>query len=180
MAKTQIFGMCALWLWPWRYDVGSRLWHTPLGHGQQLCEILSRLDMWLRSYGPNTNWTDRQGDSYMFIPPVNFVCRGGYKNMDSSCTVSGKKWAQFQKSIHFHICLLFSPKILVYLHSVRCFPSLRNEKRHCCYNVITTISHVISSEGIHGMEKYVWTGLLLLLKIPEIHLDSHFKVSEWT
>ena len=42
-----------------------------------------------------------------------------------------------------------------YLHSIRCFPSLRNEKRHCCYNIITTISHVISSEGIHGTEKYV-------------------------
>ena len=45
--------------------------------------------------------------------------------------------------------------INVYLHSIRCFPSLRNEKRHCCYNIITTISHVISSEGIHGTEKYV-------------------------
>ena len=68
----------------------------------------------------------------------------------------------------------------LYLHSIRCFPSLRNEKRHCWYNIITTISHVISSEGIHGTEKYVWSRLLLLLKIPEIHLDSHFKVSEWT
>ena len=85
-----IFGMCALWPWPWRYDLGSRSWHilgswtksvwniiqiqlcfdelwpghgfsvnahfdldlghmtlcqgndTPLGHRQQLCEILSR------------------------------------------------------------------------------------------------------------------------------------------
>ena len=26
----------------------------PLGHGQQLCEILSRSDKWLRSYGPDT------------------------------------------------------------------------------------------------------------------------------
>ena len=70
--------------------------------------------------------------------------------------------------------------MIIYLHSIRCFPSLRNEKRHCCYNIITTISHVISSERIHGTEKYVWSGLLLLLKIPEIHLESHFKVSEWT
>ena len=70
--------------------------------------------------------------------------------------------------------------VAIYLHSIRCFPSLRNEKRHCCYNIITTISHVISSERIHGTEKYVWSGLLLLLKIPEIHIDSHFKVSEWT
>ena len=45
--------------------------------------------------------------------------------------------------------------ILLYLHSIRCFPSLRNENRRCCYNIITTISHVISSEGIHGTEKCV-------------------------
>ena len=56
---------------------------TPLGHGQQLCAIISRLDKGVRSYGPDMMWTDgqtdrrtdRQGDSY--IPP-NFVC-GGYK-----------------------------------------------------------------------------------------------------
>ena len=78
----KVFGMCALWPWPWIYDLVSRSWHTlgswatvvrnviqihrhgflvcvycdldlrdmtfgqghdtPLGHGQQLCEILSR------------------------------------------------------------------------------------------------------------------------------------------
>ena len=27
---------------------------TPLGHGQQLCEILSTLDKWVRSYGLDT------------------------------------------------------------------------------------------------------------------------------
>ena len=27
MARTQILGMCALWPWPWRYDLGSRSWH---------------------------------------------------------------------------------------------------------------------------------------------------------
>ena len=27
---------------------------TPLGHGQQLCEILSRSNMAVRSYGPDT------------------------------------------------------------------------------------------------------------------------------
>ena len=105
MTHTRIFGICALWHWtlnilkktlnlnikPWRYDLGSRSWHTlgswttivwniiqiqlgseelwpgrrfrvcvycdldpgnmtlgqspvtPLGHRQQLCEILSRL-----------------------------------------------------------------------------------------------------------------------------------------
>ena len=28
MARTQISSMCALWPWPWRYDLGSRSWHT--------------------------------------------------------------------------------------------------------------------------------------------------------
>ena len=90
MARTRIFGMRALWLWSWRYDLVLRSWHThgswtisvwntiqiqlcndelwpghglsvyahcdldlgdvtlcqghctPLGHGQQLIEILSR------------------------------------------------------------------------------------------------------------------------------------------
>ena len=60
------------------------------------------------------------------------------------------------------------------------FSLFTQRKRHCCYNIITTISHVISSEGIHGTEKYVWSGLLLLMKMPEIHLNSHFKVSDWT
>ena len=28
MARTGISSMCALWPWPWRYDLGSRSWHT--------------------------------------------------------------------------------------------------------------------------------------------------------
>ena len=28
MARTRNLGMCALWPWPWRYDIRSRLWHT--------------------------------------------------------------------------------------------------------------------------------------------------------
>ena len=61
---------------------------TPLGHGQQLCEILSRSDKGVRSYGPYTMWTnelmDRQndrrilGDSYKPYP--KFVCRE-YNNL---------------------------------------------------------------------------------------------------
>ena len=104
MALTQILGMSKLWPWPWRYDLGSRSWHTlrswitimwniikiwygseelwpghgflvykhcdldlegmtlgqghdtPLGHGQQLCEILSRSNMAVRCYGPDTDF----------------------------------------------------------------------------------------------------------------------------
>ena len=104
MARTRIFGMCALWPWPWRYDLGSRSWHplgswttivwniiriqrgseelwpgqgflvcvhcdldldlggmtlgeghdTPLRHGQQLSEILSRSNMAVRRYSLDT------------------------------------------------------------------------------------------------------------------------------
>ena len=27
LARTRILGMCALWPWPWRYDLGSKSWH---------------------------------------------------------------------------------------------------------------------------------------------------------
>ena len=104
MARTRISSMCALWPWPWRYDLGWRLWDTlgswttivwniiqiqlgseelwpghgfqvcvhcdldlenmtlgqshdtPLVHGQQLCEILSRSNLAARSYGPDTDF----------------------------------------------------------------------------------------------------------------------------
>ena len=36
--------------------------NTPLGHGHQFCEILSRLDNWERSYSPDRMWKDRQTD----------------------------------------------------------------------------------------------------------------------
>ena len=52
---------------------------TPLGHGQQVCEIISRSDKGVQSYGPDTMWTDGQTDGQTVIPiyPPNFVC-GGY------------------------------------------------------------------------------------------------------
>ena len=98
MARTGILWMCALWTWPWRYDLGSSSWHTlgswtaivwniifiqhsseelcpdtyfvvyvdlagmnsgqshdtPLLLGQQWCDILSRSNMAVTSYGPDT------------------------------------------------------------------------------------------------------------------------------
>ena len=46
-----------------------------LGHGQQLCEILSRSDKGARCYDPDRMWSvDRQGDTYI-LP--NFVGGGG-------------------------------------------------------------------------------------------------------
>ena len=55
MAKIRISGMCALWPWPWSYDLGSRH-DLPLSHGQQLCEILSRSNMAVKSYGPDIDF----------------------------------------------------------------------------------------------------------------------------
>ena len=54
MASTRIIsGICALWPWSWRYYQGH---DTPVGHGQQLCEILSRSNLAMRSYGPDTDF----------------------------------------------------------------------------------------------------------------------------
>ena len=58
-----VFGMCALWPWPWRYDIGSRSWHT-LG---SMITILRRIiqigqvgtTLWP---GHDKQWTDRQTD----------------------------------------------------------------------------------------------------------------------
>ena len=79
MARTWILGMCALWPWPWRYDLDQGH-NTPLGHGQQWCEIISRSDKGVRSYCPDTMWTeghrqtDGQGDSYI---PSQTLFAGG-------------------------------------------------------------------------------------------------------
>ena len=104
IAWTWISGICALWPWPWRYDLGSRSWHTlgswttivwniiqiqlgseelwpghgfpvcvhcdldlgdmtlgqghdtPFCYGQQFCELLSRSNLALKSYGPDTDF----------------------------------------------------------------------------------------------------------------------------
>ena len=48
---------------------------TPFGYGQQLCEMVSRSDKAVRSYGPDTMLTDGQTDRMIPIYP-NFVCGG--------------------------------------------------------------------------------------------------------
>ena len=52
---------------------------TSFGHGQQLCEILSRSNTGVRSYGHDKIWTDRQTGRFLNTP-LNFVCRG-YKTL---------------------------------------------------------------------------------------------------
>ena len=55
MVQIRISGMCALWPWPWSYDLGSRH-DSPLSHGKQLCEILSRSNMAVRIYGQDMDF----------------------------------------------------------------------------------------------------------------------------
>ena len=53
---------------------------TPLGHGQQLCEIISRSDKGVLSYGPDMMWTDGQTDRVIPIyppPPPQTLFAGG-------------------------------------------------------------------------------------------------------
>ena len=71
MARIQISSMCALTLGQGR--------DSPLGHGQQLCEIISRSDKGVQSYGLETLWTDRQTGWFLHVymcDSPNFVCRG--------------------------------------------------------------------------------------------------------
>ena len=82
MARTRISSMCYCNL-----DLGNMtLDHdhdTPCGHGQQLCDIMSRSDKGVRSYGPDTMWTDgqtdREADGQTERQTDNYVCRG-YNN----------------------------------------------------------------------------------------------------
>ena len=181
MAQTRISSMCALWPWPWRYDLGSRSWHTlgswttivwniiqiklgseelwpghafpvclhcdldlgdmtlgqghdtTLGHGQQLCEIISRSDKGVRSYGPDTMWidgqtdkqtdgqTDRQTDRVIPIyPPPQTLFAGGIikSNFTSFLTeiksiVTAVKIVPFYKQPHYgHFTTEFRKKFL--------------------------------------------------------------------
>ena len=50
---------------------------TPLGHGQQLCELLSRLYTYLQSYGSDTMWTDRRTGWFLYTPKTLFARGGG-------------------------------------------------------------------------------------------------------
>ena len=50
---------------------------TSFGHGQQLCDILSKSDKGVRNYGPDTMWTTRQTygrtDSDSYASPTLFA-----------------------------------------------------------------------------------------------------------
>ena len=58
MALKRIMGMCVLWPW-----LSRGLYETPLGYGQQLCEILSRLNKEEGQYCQDNMLTEWKGDS---------------------------------------------------------------------------------------------------------------------
>ena len=94
LGRTQILGMCALWL-----DLGDMILgqghDTPLGHGQQLCEVLSRSNMAVRSYGPDTIWTDGQTGWFLYTPhKVFFFFFGGGGAQRSNQNTIGKVLSQ--------------------------------------------------------------------------------------
>ena len=66
MAWTRILGMCALWPWPWRYDLGSRSWHI-LGSWTIIVWNIIQIGQGVKELWPGhdvNRRTDRQGDSY--------------------------------------------------------------------------------------------------------------------
>ena len=52
MIMASTFPMCKLWPWPWRHDIRSNYYRS-FGHGQRLCEILSKSNISVVSYGPD-------------------------------------------------------------------------------------------------------------------------------
>ena len=79
MALTRILGMCALWPRPWRYDIGSRSWHT-LGSWTTIVWNIIQMEqvgtkLWPATRCEQTDGqTDGQGNS--LIPPPQTLFAG--------------------------------------------------------------------------------------------------------
>ena len=88
MAWPRILGNCALWPWPWRYDLGSRSWHTlgswttilwniiQIGQGGKKLwpghDVNRRIDRWTDGHRRKDGQTDRMIPIY----PLNFIWGG--------------------------------------------------------------------------------------------------------
>ena len=75
MARTRISSICALWPWPRRYDLGSRLWH-PLGSWTTIVWNIIQIqfgseELWpgIKSYCPDTMLTDGTG-WFLYTPKL--------------------------------------------------------------------------------------------------------------
>ena len=52
---TLIFGMCALWPWHWRYDLGSMTWHTLWSWTTTVWNII-QMQLTVMRYDPDTDF----------------------------------------------------------------------------------------------------------------------------
>ena len=97
MARTRISGMCALWHWPWRYDLGSRSWHTFGTWTIIVWNIIQRgqfvTELWSRTQSEQTDrWTDRQTDGRTDrVIPIHqtLFARGGGVYNKYTCSSGG-------------------------------------------------------------------------------------------
>ena len=79
IAQTRISSMCALWPWPWRYDLGSRSWHT-LGSWTTIVWNYIQIGQGSRKLRPGhdvNRRTDRQTGWFLYTPPQTLFAGGG-------------------------------------------------------------------------------------------------------
>ena len=74
MARTRISSMCKLWPWPWRYDLGSRSWHT-LGSWTTIMWNYIQIGHRSTKLWPRHD-VNRRTDRVIPIYPPNFVFWG--------------------------------------------------------------------------------------------------------
>ena len=78
MARTRILGMCVLWPWPWRYDLGSRSWHI-LGSWTIIVWNIIQIGQGVKKLWPGhdvNRRTDRQTDRVILIYPQTLFAGG--------------------------------------------------------------------------------------------------------
>ena len=73
IAQKRILGMCALW--PWRYDLGSRSWHT-LGSWATIVWNIIQIGLVVTKLWPGHD-VNRRTDR---VIPITFFARGGGYN----------------------------------------------------------------------------------------------------
>ena len=104
MARTRISGMCALWHWPWRYDLGSRSWHTFGTWTIIVWNIIQRgqfvTELWSRTQSEQTDrWTDRQTDGRTDrVIPIHQTLFAGGGGVYNKYTCSSGGGGRFCKS----------------------------------------------------------------------------------
>ena len=104
--QTRILAMCSPWPQPWRYDLGSRSWHTWVTKTTIVWNIQIRqpgkghsLDkMWIHRQMDNI-WTDSQTDRA--IPIQSKLCRVGVMTSCCKCILKSLKYYKKKKETKF-------------------------------------------------------------------------------